>query len=606
MSNSKENQKSIDPYADALHFLGATTITGIDNLKSRYRELAMNYHPDKGGNLELMQKLNESYNIALRYCKQNNPVGKENELTFAPEKDEEDSFTELFARFAQDTPFETPKKQPSPKNSDNAWYEKPQEPSHFSSTMSNNEENLFDFQLRMSKIRIESQYNKIADVHSLPDILSSLFGTRGVQHEVIQKSQDIFKDKNPDEIKYILLLASHIVEPAIQIPVHYSLSIAEAIGYAPYHKGMIKISKQCETFLFDTFKLFITPTNEKALYSEQNNLFIFLFRHMFRLLNDTHSDEKINEKIMFFKNSHKKINSYISSDLEDKSSETSLEKAKLFGLIFHDGMSMQDRLDMVDACHTILNFRYSNTYHDIYKKIQSVFTYCELKNWSVQKTQKVLQSMACIQGKHTRINSLGQQEKLFSFYEKLEQMVCVKKNMSKHDEVSSQIYQFILSVKHGSRGYRDGRDEYAINEWVEAFENGFEVFQQEPILFNAMMDVFHEFSISPPNKLVFSRYDSIRIPIETAVKSALRLMAFLNTHYGDELFDKQEDLKKLKKLIHFFQQNRYFEIHKRQNYSSLPLLQQKLYCFFNSIQRRRTKKGMFLPEDIDTVIDLCF
>ncbi|MBC8235380.1 DnaJ domain-containing protein [bacterium] len=38
-------------------------------LKSRYRELARIYHPDKGGSSEEMQQLNTAYRIAVRYMK---------------------------------------------------------------------------------------------------------------------------------------------------------------------------------------------------------------------------------------------------------------------------------------------------------------------------------------------------------------------------------------------------------------------------------------------------------------------------------------------------------------------------------------------------------
>ena len=40
-------------------------------VKNRYRELAMEFHPDKGGNTEVMQEINTSYHRKLESCDNN-------------------------------------------------------------------------------------------------------------------------------------------------------------------------------------------------------------------------------------------------------------------------------------------------------------------------------------------------------------------------------------------------------------------------------------------------------------------------------------------------------------------------------------------------------
>ncbi|MFQ6042200.1 MAG: J domain-containing protein [Candidatus Poribacteria bacterium] len=52
---------------DAFEYMGLSYPVELYELKSRYRELARTYHPDKGGSSEEMQQLNTAYRIAVRY-----------------------------------------------------------------------------------------------------------------------------------------------------------------------------------------------------------------------------------------------------------------------------------------------------------------------------------------------------------------------------------------------------------------------------------------------------------------------------------------------------------------------------------------------------------
>ena len=54
---------------DSFEYLGLSYPVELYELKSRYRELARLYHPDKGGSSEEMQQLNTAYRIAVRYMK---------------------------------------------------------------------------------------------------------------------------------------------------------------------------------------------------------------------------------------------------------------------------------------------------------------------------------------------------------------------------------------------------------------------------------------------------------------------------------------------------------------------------------------------------------
>jgi hypothetical protein len=42
-------------------------VANLEELKKEYRQLAMQYHPDKGGSVEAMQSINEEYDRLLSY-----------------------------------------------------------------------------------------------------------------------------------------------------------------------------------------------------------------------------------------------------------------------------------------------------------------------------------------------------------------------------------------------------------------------------------------------------------------------------------------------------------------------------------------------------------
>lgn len=55
-------------------FIGATT---VEEIKARYRRLAMSHHPDRGGDAEIMKALNREYHEALRRCHGTTTAGSE-------------------------------------------------------------------------------------------------------------------------------------------------------------------------------------------------------------------------------------------------------------------------------------------------------------------------------------------------------------------------------------------------------------------------------------------------------------------------------------------------------------------------------------------------
>lgn len=52
-----------DPY----HVLGVSPLDSPEVVRTRYRELAMERHPDRGGSVEKMRELNDSYERILRH-----------------------------------------------------------------------------------------------------------------------------------------------------------------------------------------------------------------------------------------------------------------------------------------------------------------------------------------------------------------------------------------------------------------------------------------------------------------------------------------------------------------------------------------------------------
>ena len=54
---------------DSLVLLGLTEPISWDTLKSQYRQLAFSHHPDKGGDLKQMQRLNAAYQEVARYLR---------------------------------------------------------------------------------------------------------------------------------------------------------------------------------------------------------------------------------------------------------------------------------------------------------------------------------------------------------------------------------------------------------------------------------------------------------------------------------------------------------------------------------------------------------
>ena len=58
-----------DALQDSFQFFDLTYPTDLNALRERYRQLALSYHPDKGGSLELMQRLNTAYRRISDYLR---------------------------------------------------------------------------------------------------------------------------------------------------------------------------------------------------------------------------------------------------------------------------------------------------------------------------------------------------------------------------------------------------------------------------------------------------------------------------------------------------------------------------------------------------------
>jgi curved DNA-binding protein CbpA len=59
-----------DALQDSFQFFGLTYPIDLNALRERYRQLALSYHPDKGGSLEMMQQLNTAYRRISDYLRQ--------------------------------------------------------------------------------------------------------------------------------------------------------------------------------------------------------------------------------------------------------------------------------------------------------------------------------------------------------------------------------------------------------------------------------------------------------------------------------------------------------------------------------------------------------
>ena len=59
-----------DALQDSFQFFGLVYPIDLNELRERYRQLALNYHPDKGGSLEMMQRLNTAYRRISDYLRQ--------------------------------------------------------------------------------------------------------------------------------------------------------------------------------------------------------------------------------------------------------------------------------------------------------------------------------------------------------------------------------------------------------------------------------------------------------------------------------------------------------------------------------------------------------
>ncbi|HYH99671.1 J domain-containing protein [Hyalangium sp.] len=77
-----------DPY----HVLGVSPLDSLEAVRTRYHELAMERHPDRGGSVERMRELNDAYERILRHRQ------RKKEEALAQRKLVEDSAEPLPAR----------------------------------------------------------------------------------------------------------------------------------------------------------------------------------------------------------------------------------------------------------------------------------------------------------------------------------------------------------------------------------------------------------------------------------------------------------------------------------------------------------------------------
>ena len=58
-----------EPLRKCFQLFGFTHQIDFDQLKERYRQLALSYHPDKGGSLEMMRRINAAYRQIADYLR---------------------------------------------------------------------------------------------------------------------------------------------------------------------------------------------------------------------------------------------------------------------------------------------------------------------------------------------------------------------------------------------------------------------------------------------------------------------------------------------------------------------------------------------------------
>jgi hypothetical protein len=69
----------------------------VEEIKSHYRRLAVKYHPDKGGDLRIMQAINQQYHDALKRCDGQTRTEGEKEYRYKYEADVEQAVVDKIA-----------------------------------------------------------------------------------------------------------------------------------------------------------------------------------------------------------------------------------------------------------------------------------------------------------------------------------------------------------------------------------------------------------------------------------------------------------------------------------------------------------------------------
>lgn len=69
----------------------------VEEIKAHYRRLAIKYHPDKGGDLRIMQAINQQYHDALKRCDGQRRTEGAKEYRYTYEQDVEQAVIEKIA-----------------------------------------------------------------------------------------------------------------------------------------------------------------------------------------------------------------------------------------------------------------------------------------------------------------------------------------------------------------------------------------------------------------------------------------------------------------------------------------------------------------------------